>query len=197
MNLRIKLYSIVFLLTFLIAACDEGETYTPKPKGYNHIELPTPEYKVYEEKGFPYSFEYSAHSELADDTIGIHEDYWKIMYYPAFKAEVDLTYKAVNKDQERLDSLIRDAQKLAYKHSVKATSIDKYATEMNGNYLMYYFISGDVPSQVQFFIHDSTNHFLRGSLYFKTATKNDSLAPVIDYISKDLKHTLNTLEWRD
>jgi hypothetical protein len=36
---------------------------------------------------------------------------------------------------------------------------------------------------------------LRGALYFRTATANDSLAPVIEYIKADMIHLLNTLEW--
>ena len=32
---------------------------------------------------------------------------------------------------------------------------------------------------------DSSNHFLRGCLYFKEANKNDSLAPVIDFMKKE------------
>lgn len=192
-----KIKSIfIWLISTILWACDDTPTYTPKPKGYNHIELPPHEYRTFDQEGFPYAFEYSKASILYDDTAGIHEPYWKIMSYPTFNAEVDWTYKAVNGDKDRLDSLIRDAQKLAYKHAVKATAIDKVSESLNDNYLMTYLISGDVPSQMQFFIHDSTAHFLRGSLYFTTATKNDSLAPVIDYISKDIQHTLKTLKWK-
>ena len=49
--------------------------------------------------------------------------------------------------------------------------------------------------QFQFITTDSVNHFLRGALYFQVATKNDSLAPIIEYIKKDMIHILNTLEW--
>jgi hypothetical protein len=52
-----------------------------------------------------------------------------------------------------------------------------------------------VPRKFKFFLSDSTQHFLRGALYFRTALKNDSLAPVIDYIKKDVIHLLNTVKW--
>ena len=32
-------------------------------------------------------------------------------------------------------------------------------------------------------------------LNYQVATKNDSLAPIIEYIKKDMIHILNTLEW--
>ena len=52
-----------------------------------------------------------------------------------------------------------------------------------------------MPSQFQFYATDSTNHFFRGALYFRTSLKNDSLKPVIEYISYDIVHILNTLDW--
>ena len=39
-------------------------------------------------------------------------------------------------------------------------------------------LEGEVPTQFQFYTSDSTHHFFRGALYFNTAMKNDSLAPV-------------------
>jgi gliding motility-associated lipoprotein GldD len=56
-------------------------------------------------------------------------------------------------------------------------------------------IEGEVPSQFQFTMTDSSNNFLRGALYFDTKVQNDSLQPAIDYVKKDLMHMINTLEW--
>jgi hypothetical protein len=49
---------------------------------------------------------------------------------------------------------------------------------------------------VHFVTTDSTTNFLRGALYFNTATDNDSLQPIITYIRHDILHLLNTLKWR-
>ena len=57
-------------------------------------------------------------------------------------------------------------------------------------------LEGEVPSQFQFFITDSTDNFIRGALYFRTSTKNDSLAPAIEYMKIDAMHLINTLEWK-
>jgi gliding motility-associated lipoprotein GldD len=57
-------------------------------------------------------------------------------------------------------------------------------------------LSGEVPTQFQFYVTDSTHHFLRGALYFNTAVKNDSLAPIIEYIKSDMMHLINTLEFK-
>jgi gliding motility-associated lipoprotein GldD len=57
-------------------------------------------------------------------------------------------------------------------------------------------ISGEVPSQFQFTMTDSTKNFLRGALYFNTKVQNDSLAPAIDFMKKETMHLINTLEWK-
>ena len=58
-------------------------------------------------------------------------------------------------------------------------------------------LEGEVPTQFQFFVTDSTQHFLRGALYFNTAMKNDSLAPVIEYIKADMAHLMNSVKFLD
>ncbi|WP_332913198.1 hypothetical protein [Algoriphagus boritolerans] len=58
-------------------------------------------------------------------------------------------------------------------------------------------LSGEVPTQFQFFVTDSTDHFLRGALYFNTAMKNDSLAPVIEHIKIDMTHLMNSVKFVD
>ena len=64
-------------------------------------------------------------------------------------------------------------------------------------YGLIYFLEGeDVASPLQFYLTDSTDHFMRGSLYFNVRTNNDSLAPVIDFIIDDVRHLIETIEWK-
>ena len=184
----------LFLVPFLFACEPE---YTPKPKGYNRIDLMPPKYRPLTEK-HPYTFEYSAYAKILRDSSRLSEPHWINVYYPAHKANVQLTYKALNNDPKTFNSLVEDARKLTSKHQIKAYSIDEAQIKTpNGNTAFVFELSGEVPSQFQFYVSDSTQHFLRGALYFRTATANDSLAPVIEYIKKDVVHLLNTLEWTD
>jgi len=36
---------------------------------------------------------------------------------------------------------------------------------------------------------------MRAALYFEKPIKGDSLAPVVNYIKRDMLHILNTLSW--
>ena len=100
--------------------------------------------------------------------------------------------------KELMEEYLGDAYKLTSQHQIKAYAIDETVFQTKkGNIVTLAEISGEVPSQIQFVTTDSLRHFMRGALYFKTASQNDSLAPVIEYIKKDIIHLLNTLEWKD
>jgi gliding motility-associated lipoprotein GldD len=190
-NLLFGLFSLAFLLT----SCEQE--YTPKPKGYNRIDLPQPKYRPLQEK-HPYFFEYSAYAKVLRDSSRLSEPDWINVYYPQFQANVQLTYKHLNNNPRVFQDLVEDARKLTSKHQVKAYSIDESLVKTPKGLSVFVFeLSGEVPSQFQFYVSDSTQHFLRGALYFRTATANDSLAPVIEYVKKDIVHMLNTLKWRN
>ena len=180
---------------FLTVACTSD--YVPKPKGFNRIDLPTSAYVSLPDT-LPYDFEYSTHAQIYPDTSYRAEPYWLNIYYPEYAANIQLTYKPVEGDRERLATMLEDAYRLTANHQVKASSIDEAVVGTpSGKKALVAELTGEVPSQFQFYITDSTQHFLRGALYFRTATANDSLAPVIEYIKTDMIHLLNTLEWRD
>ncbi len=182
------------LVPFLIS-CDPE--YTPKPKGYNRIDLQPAKYQPLKEK-HPYKFEYSAYAKILRDSSRLTEPHWINVYYPRHKANVQITYKAINGNQKVFFDLVNDARKLTSKHEIKAYSIDETTLKTpTGQTAFVFELSGEVPSQFQFYVSDTANHFLRGALYFRTATANDSLAPVIEYIKKDVVHMLNTLQWTD
>lgn len=191
----------VLLFILLIFSCKskttQNQDFTPKPKGYNRIDLPKHTYQNLVEN-HPYTFEFSKEAIIKPDTFANAEPHWIYIDYPNFNANVQLTYKPILNDKKRLQNLINDARKLSYKHNVKAYSIqEKIFTSPSGNKANIIDLEGEVPSQVQFYMTDSSKHFLRGALYFKTATQNDSLAPVIQYIRQDILHLVNSLKWRN
>ncbi|MDP4963484.1 MAG: gliding motility lipoprotein GldD, partial [Salibacteraceae bacterium] len=79
----------------------------------------------------------------------------------------------------------------------KATKIDEVLIENDAErvYGIVYDFKGETASDLQFFLTDSTNHFLRGSLYFNVYPNKDSLAPVIDYVKTDINHMLESFKW--
>jgi gliding motility-associated lipoprotein GldD len=181
------------VISFIFLACEAD--YYPKPNGYNRIDLPSHEYKALPDS-FPFSFEHSIYAKILPDSSYNRERYWFALFYPEFIAEVHITYKSLDNNRDSLRANIDDAYKLTTKHQIKASSIQEtILMTPSGKKVSLAELKGDVPSQFQFYTTDSTQHFLRGALYFRTATENDSLAPVIEYVKKDIIHSLNTLEW--
>jgi len=186
------------LLLALLTACgrDNSDSYVPKPKGYPRLDLPAAQYKSLE-LTHPYQFEYNQIARILPDTFARSEPDWIFINYPAFHASVQLTYKPVQNDVSRLRAMLEDSYKLAARHNVKAYSIEQRKIRLkSGLEASLIDLTGEVPSQVQFVTTDSTTNFLRGALYFNTATDNDSLQPIITYIRHDILHLLNTLKWR-
>jgi gliding motility-associated lipoprotein GldD len=195
------MHKIVILLTLSLFACrtkraDEASNFVPKPKGYNRIDLPAHAYRQLPNE-HPYTFEYSQQAVIKPDTFKRAEPHWIYVYYPKYQANIQFTYKPLNGNMTKLQHLIADAHTLSAKHQVKAYAIkERIYQAQSGQKATMFELEGEVPSQVQFYMTDSSKHYLRAALYFQTATANDSLAPVIQYIRQDMLHIIDTMRWR-
>lgn len=111
-------------------------------------------------------------------------------------ASLYITYQRVGNN---LDSLLYDAQKLTYDHTVKANSIIEQprVDSLKNVYGMFYALEGDAATQAQFYVTDSTRHFLTGSLYFNTKPNYDSLYPAIVYLQQDIRKIMESISWRN
>ena len=195
MKKRMKNSTVIFSILIFLASCNKE--YVPKPIGYNRLELPEPSYHALPDS-FPYTFEYSNHAQLLKDTSAINERYWVEIYYPTLKADIHITYKPINQSEKLLKEYFDDAYKLTSKHQIKAYAINEVITVTpSGKTAIIAELEGDVPSQFQFTLTDSTKNFVRGALYFNTKVANDSLAPAIEYMKKDIMHLINTFEWKN
>ena len=87
---------------------------------------------------------------------------------------------------------------MAYKQHVDvSTGIeDSLMQTPNGVEGIYFSLGGNTATANQFFLTDSTKHFLRGALYFDATPNADSLGIVNDFLKKDLQHLINTLKWK-
>jgi gliding motility-associated lipoprotein GldD len=101
----------------------------------------------------------------------------------------------VNND---LGKHIENSHYFANKHQIKATGLEEtvIARDSAKVYGLLFDISGNTASSLQFYLTDSTHHFLRGSLYFNSVPNIDSLKIVVDFIRKDVLHLINTAAWK-
>lgn len=180
-----------YLLFFSCSA-----NYQPKPKGFNRLILPEEKYQALPDT-LPYQFQYSTAAKLLRDTSWISEKHWVEIYYPTLKANIHITYKRVDNKEKLLKEFLNDAYNLTSKQQIKAYGIDEIKiVTPKGKTALVAEISGEVPSQFQFTMTDSSKNFLRGALYFNTRVQNDSLAPAIEFMKKEVMHLINTLDWK-
>ena len=192
---KILFLAIPFLL---ILGCNEK--YTPKPREYFRIDFPEKTYHKLQ-PGFPYQFDVPDYSKIVPDQGNSDQPYWINISVPANKAEVHISYYNLsNKEVSNrvlLNKFMEDTRTLAYKHTVKADAIQEQVFMNPGKkvYGLIYRIEGNAASPMQFFLTDSTNHFLRGALYIREVPNIDSLKPVIDFLEPDVIRLIETTTW--
>jgi gliding motility-associated lipoprotein GldD len=218
-NMDVKnIHRISGLLLIIILFVSCNSTYTPKPRGYYKIDFPAHSYQMFDQPGFPYSFEYPAYATIAQDSTFFEQQpenpYWRNIEFPQFHGKIYLSYieiggksrfKVRNANGQYIDSvgnntfdnLIKSSYALTYKHTYKASSIDDSAfTSATGIEGIYFKIGGNAATANQFLVTDSVKHFLRGALYFDAAPNEDSLGIVNHFLQQDMKHLINTLKWK-
>jgi gliding motility-associated lipoprotein GldD len=187
-----------FAILFLMASCNSN--FTAKPQGYFTIDFPKHEYQTFNQPGYPYTFEYPVYAKVLKDSTffgGTTENPWWInIDFPQFSGRIYVSYKEIGKN--KFDTLIKHAYILTGKHSSKAYSIDdSLINTSNQVHGMFFSVGGDVATANQFYLTDSTKHFLRGALYFDATPNADSLGIVNQFLLQDVKHLINTFKWRN
>jgi gliding motility-associated lipoprotein GldD len=181
----------------MLASCNSS--YTPKPRGYFRIDFPEKKYRVFDQAGYPYSFEYPVYADVVKDSTFFGEatenPWWINVDFPRFRGRIYISYKEIGKN--RFDTLIKHAFELTGKHTAKAYSIEDTAiSNPNGVHGVFFTVGGDVATANQFFLTDSVSHFLRGALYFDATPNQDSLGIVNRFLLEDMKHMIATLRWK-
>ena len=191
---------IFCLLSFIFFSCNTNYT-IGKKKGYYRIDFPQKEYRVFNEAGYPYTFQYPVYANIIKDTSFFEDKpenpWWINIDLPRFSGRIYISYKEIG-TKHQVDSLVKDAFTMAYKKHVDiSTGIkDSLMRTPNGVEGIYFSLGGNTATANQFFLTDSTKHFLRGALYFDATPNADSLGIVNEFLKKDLQHLINTLKWK-
>ncbi len=209
--------SLLVILFILFTACNS--TYTSRKKGYFNIDFPERSYVLFDDPSFPYSFEYPAYAKIVTDSTYFDSNpenpYWRNVDFPQFNARIFLSYKNIGgkalykvkqpdgsyKDSlgtNQFDKMVNDAFNLTNKNEAVATSIkDSVFRTPNGVTGVFFRVGGNAATAKQFFMSDSSRHFIRGALYFDTTPNADSLKPVQEFLQADIEHLINTFRWKN
>ena len=191
MKIKTALFLFMGMMLTMFVGCRKADI--PRPYGYFRIDLPPNQYKQYAPMGFPYSFDMNDASTITERPAQ-NDKYWIDITYPTLKATIYISYKPVN---NQLLELTEDTRKIVYKHSVRADAISEYPFTNRDKRVfgILYELNGNVASPIQFVLTDSVKHFFRGALYFESTPNSDSIAPVTQYVMKDVARLMESFEW--
>jgi len=185
MNARFLL--LLLIISTLISSC--GEDTLPKPKALLSLQYPKAQHTT-TQSPCGYTFQ---NNKIGNVTFKNNCN--ATVEYPKLNGTLFLTYRDVN---DNINTLLKDAQKLTYEHTRKADNIleEKYINEEQGVYGMFYDVRGNAASQSQFYVTDSTKHFITGSIYFNVKPNYDSIFPAAVYLKNDIRHLMETITWK-
>ncbi|MEZ7866792.1 MAG: gliding motility lipoprotein GldD [Paludibacteraceae bacterium] len=193
--MKIDTLKLIFslVLTGLLISCADNPT--PRPYGYFRVDLPPHQYVRYDSAALPYRFDKPVIASIKPVTEK-GENYWIDINYSTLKASIYCSYIPV---RANLFNLLEDSRKIVYKHTVRADGISETPFENPGRkvYGILYQLSGNTASPAQFVLTDSSKHFFRGALYFEQVPNKDSIAPMADYIRKDIVQLMESFEWKN
>lgn len=184
----------LLIITLVLTACDNSELLIPKPPTYLKLDLPDHNYTIYKSKCL-YNFQAASIFTIKDvsDSSGLtcHKDIQLgplngVIHFSYIEMEGPLS-KYVNYANDKVDE-----------HKLKASAIEdlKILHPENQVYGTFFEIQGDVASPFQFYLTDSTSHFVSAVVYFNSRPNYDSLKPSLDYLKVDLLKMANTFKWK-
>lgn len=188
------IFYLFFGFAVILISC--GKDYSPKPRGYFRINFPEKKYEPIRMEGCPFSIDVPEYAKLEKDPDPKALSCWFDMKYSDFNAKVHFTYMPITASST-LSELTKDAHEFAFKHTVKATGIDQIQIHNQENqiYGLIYDIKGNTASNFQFYLTDSSRHYLRGALYFEERPNLDSIRPVLNFIKEDLYFAIENFKW--
>lgn len=192
-KINTDIVATIFLLTAILAGC--GGSSQPRPRGHFRIDLPEKNYIAFDST-CPFIFDYPQYGQIAVSDEKNPEPCWFNIEFPRYKAKIHISYKKIDGN---LPDLLEDAYTLTYNHTIKADAIREtpYSNTEEDIYGLLYDLKGNTATAVQFYLTDSIEHFLRGSLYFFSTPDEDSLAPVISFFRDDIIHLMETVRWKE
>ncbi len=178
---------IIIICGFLTVGCQDNVL--PKPNAMLRLEYPEVSSKELSTEDFLFEYNEMAQVQSKGNSS-------LTLDYPTLKGSIYITHKSIDGD---LNKLLSDAQKFSYEHVVKADNIieQPFINEDHKVYGMFYEVKGDAASQSQFYVTDSTKHFVTGSLYFYAKPNYDSILPAAVYLQKDIRRIMETLRWQE
>lgn len=191
------------LISLLLTACGDDVMPVPKPRSYPRVLYPERAYDMVKTEYCNFSFEKPVSARIVKEDTFFEEIppdscWFDLRFDEALNGSVHFSYYPIG-SYDDFEDLRDEAFKLMSVHNERASDIEEVVihrdeADVHG---IAFDIAGAAASPFQFFLTDTTNHFLRGALYFDTEVRPDSLAPIIAYAKEDIFRMVESFEWEN
>jgi gliding motility-associated lipoprotein GldD len=183
---------LFFTSLFLFFACGE-EIFVPKPPTHLSVDLPSPVYQKFSDST-NFSFEMS---KLWSKRVNYREKDSLIIYLGKdIDGDLHFQYLKIDTANPLSFHINKTFDKIDF-HKVRARQLKdtNFVFKNKKVYGAFFEFVGNSATNFQFYLTDSTNHFIRSELLIRRKPNYDSLQPTLNYIKTDLIHLINTFEW--
>ena len=179
-----------------LVACTEKDP-VPKPFCYLRADFPSHNYTSFKVNNDLLSYEFdisnlfSLRQNISDPKYGFQE-----FDLGAINGTL-LLYSKRFDTKDSLLKLINSANDLVDEHKIKADRIDynQLIFKEKQVYGTFFNLKGNVATNFQFYLTDSSSNFIRGEILLNCRPNYDSLRPTLDYLKVDLERMMESFKW--
>ena len=147
----------------------------------------------------PFSFSFSDYAQIVRNKKFFEEDpphaCWFDLSMPDFNADLFLSYHPITSRTE-FDDLIRDTYRIASQINRRSDYMEEIRIRNQyGVGGMKFLFEGAAASPMHFYLSDTTQHFLKGALYYNQKVRPDSMLPATAFIVTDIDAMLSSFRW--
>ncbi|WP_300666611.1 hypothetical protein [Fluviicola sp.] len=192
----IRIIGSTLILALLFTGCGGDDLLIPKPSTYLRTDFPKHSYQKIDD-ATTYSFELSKAYIAKPITYRGEMTNHKEIFLGPLNGVLYLNYYTIP-NRDTLVRYINLSNDKVDEHQIKATKISdqKFIFKDKKVYGTLFEFEGDVATNFQFYLTDSTSHFLRGEVLMNCKPNYDSLRPSLNYLKADLLHLIETVEWK-
>ena len=193
----------LLLVFFSLYACGGGELPVPKPRSYPRIFFPERTYVAGGPEYCPFTFDVPTSATVRQEETFFEETppdecWFDLRLAESLNGSVHFSYYPINSVAD-FEGYRDQAFKLTGKHMERASDIEEIVINRPEQRVhgVAFDVAGPAASPFQFFLTDSTTHFLRGALYFDARVNPDSIAPVAEWAKEDIFRMVESFRWKE
>ena len=176
----------IFWIFLVLFSCDS--TITPKQSAFF-----APEFGASSHNSFTTECNYSFSKNKIARIEYLDNCYFNIVYD---NLNAKIFFSSININNNFSDIIkVFDERIIENSSNVTEVKVSEYTDDQILVYSRMFNYVGNAPSNLHFYLTDSTSNFLAGSLFFNTEPNYDSLLPYINYIRSDVRKLIENFEW--